>query len=197
MPSDGLGDDVRLAPKRFKDRDEAERVLGEMRGARWVVADVGRTLTKAEPSPTIHNPRPVGDGEFSTWGFRPRRHRDWPSLYSRRGPSPSIRTDSTALADDAVLDIRSYLGAHHGKLLPDEPIRAPLAAGAQAAHEAIRPTKMTRVPRAEMGLGGKRSLRSGLWQNAVLAGEASGDRPHGRDDRAGGSPLASIGPRER
>lgn len=54
-----------------------------------------------------------------------------------------IRTDSPALADDAIQDIRNVLSAKHPHLLPKEPQRYAAKGNAQGAHEAIRPTRMT------------------------------------------------------
>ncbi|MBE9610616.1 type I DNA topoisomerase [Chitinilyticum piscinae] len=59
-----------------------------------------------------------------------------------------MRTDSVALANEAVLEIRDYIGQHFEKdYLPKEPVAFKnKAKNAQEAHEAIRPTSIFRTP---------------------------------------------------
>ncbi len=53
------------------------------------------------------------------------------------------RTDSTRVSDDAVDMARAFMAAHHPETLPAQAPRARAAkAGAQDAHEAIRPTQL-------------------------------------------------------
>ena len=52
-----------------------------------------------------------------------------------------MRTDSTRLSDDAVVEARAYIGERFGKeYLPDEAVVYKTKKSAQDAHEAIRPT---------------------------------------------------------
>ncbi len=56
-----------------------------------------------------------------------------------------MRTDSTALSKDAVAACRDYIGENHGqRYLPDAPVTYSSKGGAQEAHEAIRPSDVTR-----------------------------------------------------
>ncbi|HKQ49989.1 MAG TPA: DNA topoisomerase [Phycisphaerae bacterium] len=58
-----------------------------------------------------------------------------------------MRTDSTNLSADSIHAVRQYIETSYGpKYLPDNPNRYGSAAGAQEAHEAIRPTDVTRTP---------------------------------------------------
>src|SRR5262245_437815 len=58
-----------------------------------------------------------------------------------------MRTDSTRIADEALAEVRSYIGDRFGKeFLPDEPAVYKSAKMAQGAHEAIRPTSMKYDP---------------------------------------------------
>jgi len=59
-----------------------------------------------------------------------------------------MRTDSTRIADEALQAVREYIAKAYGMdYLPDKPQRYRVKAGAQDAHEAIRPTSMEREPR--------------------------------------------------
>jgi len=58
-----------------------------------------------------------------------------------------MRTDSTRIADEAINGVRSYIGDEYGKdYVPTRPRVFKTKAGAQDAHEAIRPTSAQLVP---------------------------------------------------
>jgi DNA topoisomerase-1 len=58
-----------------------------------------------------------------------------------------MRTDSTRTSAEALSAVRTFIGATYGKAyLPEAPNRFKSPKGAQEAHEAIRPTGVTRRP---------------------------------------------------
>ena len=59
-----------------------------------------------------------------------------------------MRTDSVNLAQEALVEIRDFISSRYGKeSLPDEPrVFKTKSKNAQEAHEAVRPTSVTRVP---------------------------------------------------
>ncbi len=58
-----------------------------------------------------------------------------------------MRTDSLRLSEEALSAARAYIGEHYGKAyLPSQPRRYKTKAGAQDAHEAIRPTDVSLAP---------------------------------------------------
>jgi len=58
-----------------------------------------------------------------------------------------MRTDSTRISDDAIADVRHYIGERYGReFLPDSPNVYKSKKDAQDAHEAIRPTSMAFGP---------------------------------------------------
>lgn len=58
-----------------------------------------------------------------------------------------MRTDSTNLSEEAVNACRGYIESHYGKpYLPESPRKYSSKEGAQEAHEAIRPSDVTRMP---------------------------------------------------
>ncbi len=58
-----------------------------------------------------------------------------------------MRTDSTRVSDDAVRDVRDFIGGRYGReFLPDSANFYKSKKGAQDAHEAIRPTSMAYAP---------------------------------------------------
>jgi DNA topoisomerase-1 len=58
-----------------------------------------------------------------------------------------MRTDSTRVSDSALGEAREFIKAQYGpKYLPDRPVHYRSKKDAQDAHEAIRPTDVTRTP---------------------------------------------------
>ncbi|MBU6246947.1 MAG: DNA topoisomerase I [Xanthomonadaceae bacterium] len=82
-----------------------------------------------------------------------------------------MRTDSVALADDAVVELRQLIARDFGaKALPDQPqAYKSKAKNAQEAHEAIRPTSAMRTPRevASFLNDEQRKLYELIWKRTV------------------------------
>ena len=54
-----------------------------------------------------------------------------------------MRTDSTRISDDAIAEVREYIGKRYGSdILPEKPNLYKVKKSAQEAHEAIRPTSV-------------------------------------------------------
>lgn len=118
-----------------------------------------------------------------------------------------MRTDGTTLSEDAVNQCRSVIGKDYGdKYLPDAPrLYKSKAKNAQEAHEAIRPTDLTRTPASLRGklendqwrlydLIWKRTIASQM-ENAIMD-QMKVDISDGTDDvilRANGSVIAFDG----
>jgi len=68
----------------------------------------------------------------------------------RTGLISYMRTDSVSLAEESIADMRSHIAEHFGNnYLPDKPRRFKTKSkNAQEAHEAIRPTLISRTPQA-------------------------------------------------
>ncbi|HEY9132958.1 MAG TPA: DNA topoisomerase I [Dyella sp.] len=82
-----------------------------------------------------------------------------------------MRTDSTALSDDAVGELRQLIARDFGdKALPDGPqVYRTKSKNAQEAHEAIRPTSALRTPRevASFLNDDQRKLYELIWKRTV------------------------------
>ena len=119
-----------------------------------------------------------------------------------------MRTDGTTLSEDAVAQARSVIKKEYGdKYLPDAPrLYKSKAKNAQEAHEAIRPTDLSKVPGkngAPMGDEKERRLYELIWkrtmasqmENAVMD-QMKVDISDGTDDavlRANGSVVTFDG----
>ena len=90
------------------------------------------------------------------------------SLYEN-GYITYMRTDSTFLSDDAVNMVRHHIETEFGtKYLPAKPNRYGNKAGAQEAHEAIRPTDFSIHSISDMDASEKR-LYELIWKRAIAS----------------------------
>jgi len=81
-----------------------------------------------------------------------------------------MRTDSVNLAPQAVEQARAFIGEQYGRrYLPDKAARFRSGPRAQAAHEAVRPTDVTRTPESVAGAldADQRKLYRLIWQRFV------------------------------
>lgn len=83
-----------------------------------------------------------------------------------------MRTDSTRVSDAALAEVRDYIGTQYGaNYLPEKPVNYRSKKGAQDAHEAIRPTDVTRTPDAMAKYLNKEELKLYrlIWQRFVAS----------------------------
>ncbi|MDT4897840.1 MAG: topoisomerase [Acidobacteriota bacterium] len=83
-----------------------------------------------------------------------------------------MRTDSTRVSDAALNEVREFVGAQYGDAyLPEKPVHYRSKKGAQDAHEAIRPTDVTRTPDAVAKYLNKeeQKLYRLIWQRFVAS----------------------------
>lgn len=83
-----------------------------------------------------------------------------------------MRTDSTRVSDAALADVRSFVGSNYGdNYLPAKPNSYRSKKDAQDAHEAIRPTDVTRTPESLSGVLGPDELKLYrlIWQRFVAS----------------------------
>ena len=84
-----------------------------------------------------------------------------------------MRTDSTNIAESAQAEAREYIGGKFGPdYVPEKPrVYTRKVKGAQEAHEAIRPTSVTREPDAIRGFltNDQHRLYTLVWQRFVAS----------------------------
>jgi DNA topoisomerase-1 len=127
----------------------AREVEGIIKSTPLVVAGVERKERRKNPPPPFITSKLQQEGS-SKLRFSPKRTMGLAQrLYEGVevgedglvGLITYMRTDSTRLSDDAVTDVRAYIGERFGaNRLPPEPVVYKSKKGAQDAHEAIRPT---------------------------------------------------------
>jgi len=169
------GTDPRLA-----DGDSADRVRRAVEGAAWKVARVERTeRKKSSPPPFITSQ--LQQAASRRLGFSVRRTMQIAQrLYEGKevagrgtvGLITYMRTDSTQTSDDALSALREYIAGAYGRdYLPESPRFFKSRAGAQEAHEAIRPTMMDLPPAEVAGALTSEELKLYrlIWQRFVAS----------------------------
>jgi len=148
-------EDKKLEDKELKAEGACLRLIEEMRKSQPIVAEVKETDRQTRPRPPFITSTLQQDA-YGRLGFGAKRAMQVAQkLYEgiplgAEGPVGLItymRTDSTRLAGEAITELREWIGGQYGKeYLPASPPVYGKRAGAQDAHEAIRPTSVLRTP---------------------------------------------------
>ncbi len=133
---------VRQAGKNFRpgDKETTEQALAGLRDAAYAVL-------KREDKPTTSRPRPplitstLQQAASTRLGFGVGKTMSLAQRLYQAGHITYMRTDSTHLSNDAIAAARASIEQRFGgEYLPQKPNFYRSRAGAQEAHEAIRPT---------------------------------------------------------
>lgn len=127
---------------RTSDRELAERArdLIERAGELRVSKVTSRQSRQAAPAPFTTDKLLHSAG--SRWGWSPGRTSRAAGALYEAGLVTYIRTDSTRLSEDALVSARALIGRTWSASLVGQQAPQPVAASAQDAHEAIRPTDL-------------------------------------------------------
>lgn len=152
----------------LKSRQDVEDLLAQVKGQEFIVKSVRASERKRNPAPPFTTST-LQQEAARKLGFRAQRTMAVAQqLYEgielpREGAVGLIsymRTDSVRIADSALAEVRDYIEAQYGKdYVPDEPREYSVKKGAQDAHEAIRPTAVSRRPEELKGVLGRDQLR--------------------------------------
>ncbi|MGH9707618.1 MAG: type I DNA topoisomerase, partial [Candidatus Acidiferrales bacterium] len=137
------------------DEAEAQRILGIVDHAIWQVASVTQKEKRrfAPPPFTTSKLQQAGYNRLRYTAKRTmmlaQRLYEGVELGSEGAIAliTYMRTDSVKVSDDALAQVRDHIGSAYGqKYLPEKPNFFKSKKDAQEAHEAIRPTDVTRTP---------------------------------------------------
>jgi DNA topoisomerase-1 len=139
----------------LKDRATTEALVAELQGADFTVSKVDRRERRRNaPAPFITSKlqqeaaNRLGFTAKKTMTLAQRLYEGVP--LGEEGQTALItymRTDSTRLSDDAVKQVREFIGTQYGgDYLPEEPLVYRSKKSAQDAHEAIRPVSLEYPP---------------------------------------------------
>lgn len=162
-------------------RDEvlAAEISDELTRATLKVADIQEREISKRPQPSyITSTLQQAGSRF--FGFTPKRtmqiaQKLYEGIDTGDGVTGLItymRTDSPAVSEVAQQECRAWVGQHLGEAyLPDRPPQYKSRAGAQEAHEAIRPTDVSRTPERMARFLGKEeaNLYRIIWERFVAS----------------------------
>ena len=163
-----------------KTKTDAERIAGELRQQPFVVAGVEEKEQKRYPKPPFTTST-LQQEAFNKLGYSSARTmRVAQQLYegleigeaNPAGLITYMRTDSVRIAGEALGALRGFIPKRFGKAyLPVEPRAYKARKSAQEAHEAIRPTGITREPESLKSFltEEKFALYQLIWQRVVAS----------------------------
>ncbi|MGD0666896.1 MAG: type I DNA topoisomerase, partial [Bryobacteraceae bacterium] len=135
-------------------KEAADGIVAQLEGADYIVKSVGTREKKRNPvAPFItstlqqESSRKLRFSVKRTMMLAQRLYEGVEVGKDTVGLITYMRTDSTRVSDDAIRDVRDFIGERYGReFLPDSANFYKSKKGAQDAHEAIRPTSMAYAP---------------------------------------------------
>jgi DNA topoisomerase-1 len=138
---------------RVTNEADMNAILSDLKGAEYRVARVDKKKTRSMP-PLPYSTSSLQQDSSTRLRFSPKKTmKVAQELYEgvdlgegRTGLITYMRTDSTRISDEAQKSVRGYIGERFGSKYVGPGPKTKQKAGAQGAHEAIRPTDVSRVP---------------------------------------------------
>jgi DNA topoisomerase-1 len=139
----------------IKDQHGAEEIVAALQGKDFTVASVKSKKQKKNPPPPFITSSLQQDAARALHFNVQKTMRVAQQLYegldigqkSPVGLITYMRTDAPRVADEALTEVRKFIGERYGeKYLPQKPRMYKSKRGAQEAHEAVRPTSVARLP---------------------------------------------------
>jgi DNA topoisomerase-1 len=126
----------------LESQDSAQGFLEKLIGASWQVTDVSSKPASRNPSPPFTTSTLQQDAN-SKLGFSPRSTMSAAQALYQDGKITYMRTDSTNLSNQALGAIHTWIEKNLGSEYTQTRQYKTKSAGAQEAHEAIRPTDIS------------------------------------------------------
>ena len=142
----------------FKNKNEINKAIEDIKGKKFSITDISSKIVSRNPSgpfttSTLQQTASsrLGFGASRTMQIAQKLYQGIEIEGETVGLITYMRTDGTNLSVDAVNSFRDYIKNDLGtEYLPEKPLNysGKKAKNAQEAHEAIRPTEITRTPSA-------------------------------------------------
>jgi len=140
----------------FKKKSDSEKALNEIKNQSYKIADVSSKVYRRNPMApfTTSTLQQTASGKFGfgasrTMQIAQRLYQGIDVEGDTVGLITYMRTDGTQISNEAISDFRKFVDKEHGKeYLPENPnsYAGKKAKNAQEAHEAIRPTDISKKP---------------------------------------------------
>jgi len=145
---------------------EADRIkkVGEKHD--WVITKLKETETKRSPKPPFTTST-MQQTASTRLGFSPSRTMGAAQKLYEAGHITYMRTDSTTLSDQAQKQIIAYVKKEYGDKYLSPRTYKSKSKNAQEAHEAVRPTKFTKLSAG--ATGDQKALYELIWQRTTAS----------------------------
>ncbi len=157
------------ADVRFSAREQAEKVAGLLSGASFWVGKAGQTLKLRNPLPPFTTSS-LQQAAAKGLGLSPEKTMQLAQTLYEQGLITYHRTDGVAVAPEAQQVAREVIAREYGDayLPPTPPAYQVKAANAQEAHEAIRPTDVSKLPEEDADGDGAK-LYTLIWRRFIAS----------------------------
>jgi len=149
-----------------RDKKEVDRILDVGKKGDWTVVSVKETEQKRAPKPPFTTST-MQQTASSRLGFAPSKTMGVAQKLYEAGLITYMRTDSTTLSTDAQKQINAHIEKTFGKKYLSPRQYKTKAASAQEAHEAVRPTKISKEYAGASA--DQKKLYTLIWQRAVAS----------------------------
>ncbi|NQZ77121.1 MAG: type I DNA topoisomerase, partial [Ekhidna sp.] len=129
-------------PKKFKTEEEAMSFLDKCNGADFSIENLETKPAKKSPAPPFTTSTLQQEASRKL-GYSVARTMQVAQKLYEAGKISYMRTDSVNLSDEALNSAASTISTNYGKVYANRRVFKTKNAGAQEAHEAIRPTNFT------------------------------------------------------
>ncbi len=152
--------------KEPKEQKEADRIVLAGKKEKWSVLEVNETEAKRSPKAPFTTST-LQQAASTRLGFSPSRTMRTAQKLYEAGLITYMRTDSTTLSKQAVAQIASIIEKTFGKELVEARVFTAKSKNAQEAHEAVRPTDISR--RNAGSTAEEEKLYSLIWSRTVAS----------------------------
>lgn len=156
VKTSGFDKAARKTELHVKNQSQADEIVSDLTNAAYTVVDLATKEKKRNPVPPFVTSKLQQEAARKLRFPVKKTMRVAQKLYEgidigdeegTVGLITYMRTDSTRVAESAIVEAREYIGSAYGAgYLPGKPVHYKSKKGAQDAHEAIRPTAVGRTP---------------------------------------------------
>lgn len=134
---------VAQVAKKIKSKEEAEKIVEQLKKAKFVIDKVQSKQQKRNPYPPFNTPN-LQRSASTILGWKPKKTMQIAQQLYQAGLCTYLRTDSYSIAAEAVKDARDKIAKLGSQYLPSRAQKYKSKASAQEAHECIRPTDLNK-----------------------------------------------------
>lgn len=153
-------------------QDQAETIVAALNKKSYQVASIEPKVVKRQPAPPFTTST-LQQEAARKLGFGAKRTMQVAQKLYEAGDITYMRTDGVTVSADAITEARDFIGKSYGnEFMPEAPrVYKTKAKNAQEAHEAIRPTDVTRTPQSMSGQldADQAKLYDLIWKRMVAS----------------------------